>query len=231
MPLSPWGAVIVLLLPSFRPVPLPPRSRGTTTFNRNLAKQMTVKALPAALRALRGNPSNTAMGAGDIPAPPLTSFEPPEHLSETARILWVDLCELLAEVGLVTQLDKIALSQLCEAFADWCNAAQELAENTITVVKVKNGKRTYTQKPSRYQEITDAQGNTKLVPHPAMAVMSDADKRIRQWLVEFGLTPSSRAKWRVAPLDPESVPHVSEPMGLTSLSPQERRKLREVLES
>ncbi len=179
--------------------------------------------LPAALRNRRGNGSQQ-LGL-TVVAPVVGDVEPPERLSPVAADLWRDMAGQLAECGLLSTLDLVALEMLCEAYSDWCQASEELAQNTIPV-DPRDPTRGFRQ--SRYQLIKDGNGWTKIVPHPAYAAMQDADRRIRQWLVEFGCTPAARAKWKVAEERTQTWEDEQE-IDLDSLSQHERDAIRDII--
>src|SRR5690606_17696618 len=109
-------------------------------------------------------------GGGALAPSPLDHADPPEHLSDAARELWVELFPELAAVKMITTHDLLGLSMLCEAYADWTSARAELAEN--------GGKMYY----------TDGRGVKRV--HPAHYQLSDADRRLRGWCQEFALSPA-----------------------------------------
>ena len=133
---------------------------------------------PAALRHYHGNRSGHSRPLGLEIEETDASLDPPEHLTEPGRILWREIAPILADYGLLTNLDFIALGQLCEAFSDWAAAAQYLATHDL------------------YYAVDDKLSNEHWKVHPAHAVKADADRRLHSWLQEFGLTPSARARWR-----------------------------------
>src|SRR4051794_7754205 len=105
---------------------------------------------------------------------------PPAHVSDGARKIWPRLAEMLDSSGVLTKADAIAFEVLCEADLLDARAA----------IKAFG---------SQYFEATTEAGGRIIRPHPAVAAIRDADRRIRAWLVEFGLTPSARSRVTVAP--------------------------------
>jgi P27 family predicted phage terminase small subunit len=79
-------------------------------------------------------------------------------------------------MGVLTQADGFALERLAELYADIVDLGQAIAD----------GGRTYESK-------TEA-GGTIVRPRPEVAMLSDADRRFRAYLIEFGLTPAARSK-------------------------------------
>jgi P27 family predicted phage terminase small subunit len=82
----------------------------------------------------------------------------------------------LAKLGTLATTDTHALEA----------AAETMAEAREARAAIEKEGRFYTS-PTR-------DGGTMIRPHPALASMQDADKRLRAWLIEFGLTPASRGK-------------------------------------
>jgi P27 family predicted phage terminase small subunit len=140
------------------------------------------KRKPTALRLVDGN-------AGKRPLPrhePKPAAEPPPkptHLSELAAEAWDRVAPELHRLGLLTVVDGVALELLACAYDDWRSAHADVVAEGITY------------------ETENAQGGRMVRAHPAVAVRSDAWRRVKSILAEFGLTPSSRAKLDVAPPD------------------------------
>lgn len=83
---------------------------------------------------------------------------------------------ILDEMGVLTAADVFAVEVLCEALADHREAGETIAAE------------------GRFYETTNATGGSMWRLHPAVALRSDADRRIRGWCAEFGLTPSARSR-------------------------------------
>ena len=86
-------------------------------------------------------------------------------------------------LGVLTVADAAAFECLCEAYADKLAARDELKAFGS----------------SYYRTAKD--GAVMHRPHPALAVVQNADRRIRAWLVEFGMTPSARSRVKAAPAE------------------------------
>lgn len=100
----------------------------------------------------------------------------PAHLSEAAKAAWKSLAQRLDEMGVLSLADGWALEQLAENYCEILECRALL----------KDGGRVITRK--------DVKGNDQLSTHPAVIQLSDAEKRFRAMMVEFGLTPSSRSR-------------------------------------
>lgn len=104
---------------------------------------------------------------------------------------------MLSRLGVLTEIDGKALAAYCEYFAQWRQALDEVRERGITleepIVKFTEGE----------PEII----GTKYKRNPAVTIANDAAKIMKSFLVEFGLTPSSRGRLRI-----EAKPEADDPM-------------------
>ena len=86
------------------------------------------------------------------------------------------LVRKLDDLGVVAEVDAIALQMLADAWEDY-----QVARNVI-----KEHGPTYTT--------TTAQGDLMFRPRPEVSMMNASWDKIKKMMVEFGLTASSRAK-------------------------------------
>lgn len=146
------------------------------------------KPKPTHLKLVTGNPGKRAINKAE-PKVPRARPSAPSHMSDKARETWGYVSGLLDRMGILTEIDAVALEMLCEAYADYLHAREALQAFG-----------------SRYYTTVNAQGGIMHRAHPAVAEAADADRRIKAWLAEFGLTPSSRtrigANGEEAPEDP-----------------------------
>lgn len=131
------------------------------------------KPKPSHLKVVTGNPGRRPMNE-DEPKPKIQIPDPPPHLSADAKKAWPQVAQWLFGMRVLTIVDAIALERLCETYAELLRAQRKL-------------------KRGEYQKVVTKTG-TKLERHPAVAMVQDADRRLRAWLTEFGLTPSSRSR-------------------------------------
>jgi P27 family predicted phage terminase small subunit len=124
------------------------------------------KVLKGTARADRMNP--------DEPKPDLLEEAPapPCPLDRVARKEWDRIAPLLIRLRLLSAIDLAALAGYCRAFAD-CVAA-----------------RRHIERHGRYQKTPD--GGFKL--NPAVRDAHRAAELVRGYLVEFGMSPSSRSR-------------------------------------
>ena len=138
------------------------------------------KPQPTALKELKGNPGRRPLNE-DEPKPEVLLPRPPSHLSPVARREWKRTGTLLVEMGLMTNLDIAALARYCVAYGHWVEAEQQMRKHGL-LMKSTQGEPTR----SPYWFIS-----TK-----SMAVM-------RSFLLEFGMSPSSRSTVASGSVAPE----------------------------
>ncbi len=85
---------------------------------------------------------------------------------------------LLDGMGILTVADTLALERLCDIYADILQLRLTIADEG----------RTYT---------VQTDGGFLIKANPAVAMLADADRRFKSYLVEFGLTPAARTKVKV----------------------------------
>lgn len=135
------------------------------------------KPLPTAVKAARGT-LRASRQKVDEPKAALASADvaPPRGMRKEAVAEWRRLAPVLVELCVLTTADLAALRAVCEAWCDYVSAQR---------VATKAG---------AYYKTTSRDGSTMIRAHPAIADRSDAWRRYRSGLVEFGLTPASRSR-------------------------------------
>lgn len=141
---------------------------------------------PSAMRLLKGNPGKRQVNKAE-PMPPAGRTKPPSWLKGRARRLWGRIAPILSRMKVLTSADPHALALLCDAYAEYLDARDVVrAEGSVY--------------ESRHIQ-TDKDGHMieRIIirPRPEVAIASDAWKRIRAMMQEFGLTPSSRSRIEV----------------------------------
>ena len=130
---------------------------------------------PTHLALVKGNPSKRA--ANNAEPKPASGVPPvPKHFDKMGKYWFKRIGEELDAVGVMTTLDGKALELLIEAYTEYRQHCDVLAEEGYT-----------------YKTVS-ATGEDIVKAHPAAVMKSDAWKRIRAMLGEFGMTPASRSK-------------------------------------
>ena len=131
------------------------------------------RAKPTTLRLIEGNPGKRSM-AKQLASEPIAEIGAamPPGLSIAARAQWKTIAQQLTDARILTRLDAMALAQYCELFARWRDAADKLAESGPLIE-------------------TDL-GGVKTSPYWSVFIQSSGE--MRRMLIEFGMTPSARAR-------------------------------------
>ncbi len=128
------------------------------------------KPKPVELKILEGNP-----GKRKLPEPikpNKDSVTCPAHLSYSAKLEWNRIVPELKVLGLLTNIDRSALAAYCQAYGRWVEAEKVLKEK---------GPLHKTEK-----------GN--IITSPMLWVANKALEQMHKFMVEFGMTPSSRTR-------------------------------------
>ncbi|MCU6671159.1 phage terminase small subunit P27 family [Enterobacteriaceae bacterium H4N4] len=130
---------------------------------------------PTHLVLVKGNPSKRAIKKNE-PKPPSGVPPIPKHFDKMGKYWFKRIGDDLDAIGVMTTLDGKALELLIEAYTEYRHHCEVLAEEGYTYIS------------------TSATGEKMVKAHPAAVMKSDAWKRIRAMLGEFGMTPASRSK-------------------------------------
>lgn len=125
------------------------------------------------LKILEGNPGKRKIEHNLKPAP--VAPKPPSWLDRGAKKEWRRVAPLLEEMGLLTHLDQTALAVYCQSYSQLVECEKQLQGEEMT----------YTT-PSGQQK-----------PNPLIAIIRDLRVTIRQYLAEFGLSPSARDRMSI----------------------------------
>lgn len=113
------------------------------------------------------------------PAPGVPN--PPSWLTKEAGAEWRRVVPALAAEGLLSKVDRAALSMMCQSWADYVAARQELKAEGV-VFKTEKG---------------------YIAKNPRATIMNEAFERWRKIALQFGLTPGARAGLATTKSDPD----------------------------
>ena len=133
------------------------------------------KPKPTVLKLLDGNPGKRPLNdrePASIPGIP----DMPEDLDDEAQAEWNRIVPELREMGLLCRADRAALTGYCTSWSRWRNAEAQVGKYG-TIVK----------SPDKNFPMTS----------PYLTVANQSLEAMRKFLVEFGLTPSSRSRIRL----------------------------------
>ena len=129
------------------------------------------KPKPSVLRLIEGNPGGRPLPQ-DEPRPRVCLPSCPRWLSVEAKREWRRLGPKLRAAGVVTELDGTALALLCQTWARW-KEAEDQVDRFGAVLRGSHG---------------------QLMRSPYGRIAAQAADQLLRLLVEFGMTPSSRSR-------------------------------------
>ncbi len=118
----------------------------------------------------------------------------PDHLIGEARAEWDRLVPKLLAIRVLTELDGAALGTLCELHALSVRLSQELNDPATKMLILE------------FTPDADGGSHPKVKANPLVAMKRAVTQQIRSYLIEFGLTPSSRARVGALDAPPEADP-------------------------
>lgn len=134
------------------------------------------KPQPTALKLLRGNPGQRPINDAE-PQFAVRLPRPPTQLSQSAKSIWRREGRRLLQVGVFTIADAPAFAAWCQSYARWLEMV-EMLNRTGPILRI------------------DESPGFKI--NPLVAAVRDAQADFIRAGVEFGLTPSSRTRVKVA---------------------------------
>ena len=129
---------------------------------------------PTKLKLIQGTLQKSKLVESE-PMPNRKIPDPPDHLNDIAKEEHERMSEVLYNLGLLTEIDGTALAAYCEAYSVWveaCTVRNELGADWMTETTIN--------------------GNT--IQRPIVGIINQARKAMKDFLVEFGMTPASRSK-------------------------------------
>ena len=146
------------------------------------------KPKPTYIKLMRGNPGRRPINRREpIPRGHSRVPRPPKSVADNlvAKKEWHRIGKELVRLNLLTKMDVVALEQYCCWYASWRHA-YAMCQAEGAVIETKNG---------------------NLVQNPYLAIMRRCSEMLYRYMIEFGMTPSSRTRIEVETLpDPDSDP-------------------------
>lgn len=130
------------------------------------------KPKPTNIRILQGNPGKHPLNDRE-PQPEPKIPRAPEHLSDEAKREWRRMGKTLYDLGLLTEIDRAALAAYCVAWGRWVEAENNLKKYGTVMLSPKE------KWP---------------VQSPYLSIANRAMEQMQKFMVEFGMTPSSRSR-------------------------------------
>jgi len=144
----------------------------------------TKARVPTALKLLRGtlNKSREAKQSRSPPAVTLGIPDAPDHLDEEESAAWERFARILSPLRVCAQEDFAALESLVTAWVQVQRLRAELRADAAAG-----------DKKLTYESVND-KGATMQRVKPAVTALNEVDRRLKDWLGRFGLTPADRGR-------------------------------------
>ena len=143
------------------------------------------KPTPTKLKLVRGNPGKRKINKRET-QPESEIPDCPTELNAIARREWKRVSAILHRNGLISLLDRAALSAYCSAYARYIYWEGKLAKKPELAIQKLGTK----EKP--YQIVA-----------PAFTIMKQSMKDMNSFLAKFGMSPSDRVGL-IGSLDPDT---------------------------
>lgn len=137
---------------------------------------------PNALKILEGNPGKRSLNPQE-PKPARRRPRRPPGMPGRARTAWDAMAERLLPLGLLTEVDGIALEMLCTAYGNWKEAEAR-----------RHG--------SKSDDGELQLSHVGLRKSPWVVIADSEFAKLHKMVIEFGLTPAARS--RVSTAAPKS---------------------------
>ena len=131
-------------------------------------------------------PKAVKRAARNAPSAPDALPRCPAHLSHVARKEWRRLAKPLFDMGVLSTVDRGALAAYCQSYARWVEAEEQL-KKTPALLKTPSG---YVQQS------------------PWLSVANKQLELMGRYMVELGITPSSRSRVATTGRDQQTTPMV-----------------------
>ena len=128
------------------------------------------KRKPTELKIIQGNPGRRQLNADEPKPQEVKAPTPPPWLDNNGLHAWQTTAPELERLGLLTDVDLIALAHFCDWHSTFLWASRQIEMDGMT--------------------LTDNSG--RQYKNPAMNIKDAASKHVRAFGSEFGLTPSTR---------------------------------------
>jgi len=128
---------------------------------------------PTVLKKLRGNPGRRPLPKNE-PQPRKSTGIPraPSHLDKIAQKEWRRATKELHPIGLLSNIDLTAFEAYCMTYSIWITAYENIQKHGV-LIKAQSG---------------------FPMQSPYLQIANKAMIEMRKWLIEFGMTPSSRSR-------------------------------------
>lgn len=161
-------------------------------------------ALSPSIHALRGTERADRHDGYSVPEPPVGTPEPPKALETDAAAEWDRMIGRLELSGSLSKADDAALYQYCQMFSETERLSVKQAEVDQAVQRLEESAADadleVKDRMALYLEI----GKMRQLEAGYDNKIRQGRMALRQWLVEFGLTPAARGRVKLPQKPKES---------------------------
>lgn len=142
------------------------------------------KPIPTNLKIVKGTSRVCRINTHEPEPEKSDNTAAPCTLSSDAKDHWAEIAKELNNCGILTNLDKDALSVYCELYVHWLDACDMLNSKGMVIAD------------PRHVNLKDEDGNRVVVPilSPYFTALLKISEQMKKLLCEFGMTPSSRTR-------------------------------------
>jgi len=139
------------------------------------------KPKSAALHIVEGTKTKSRDNSAE-PTSPVMLLKCPPNIKGAGRREWKRIAPILTDAGLLTEMDRAQLALYCDAWGRLVEAQRQLAEFGVVL-----------RSPKGYP-----------IQNPHLAIANKASEQVQKSLVEFGMSPLSRARVKTSKPPEES---------------------------
>ena len=134
------------------------------------------------MKLIKGNPGQAhGRKLPENEPQPVVHIPPiPGHLDAYAEEEWNRVCQVLFNVGILTDIDGAALGAYCQSYSRW-----RLAEETLASMAEND-------ETTKGLLIRTTNGNA--IQNPVVGIANKAAADMVRYAAEFGMTPSARSR-------------------------------------
>lgn len=129
------------------------------------------KPKPTALKKLAGNPGKRKLNDAEPDFTEITDVEPPEWLPDLAVEMWQTVMPELLAAKVLTVPDLHNVEAFCTAYSMWRDAEDHVKQFGVVIETERSA-----------------------IKNPAVTVINEAKKQMREFGALLGLDPSSRQR-------------------------------------
>ena len=120
------------------------------------------------------DPLKTHDLSGSLPSDRAAVPDCPDFLDAVAKAKWAELCEVLGEMGLLSEADRDVMAMYCSAYSQW-READGMVKKSGLIIKTAGS----------------------VGANPCVEIAANAKREILHYSALLGLDPTSRSRFRV----------------------------------